>query len=283
MTIQWYPGHMAKAKRLIKENLAAVDLVVELLDARLPLSSRNPDIEQVIEKKTRVLALNKADLAEPALVEMWIRHFHSQGLIAVPVDSVQGQGLNKLVAAIRQAVQEKMERIKEKRGRARAIRLMVLGIPNVGKSSLINRLSKQTSAKVGNKPGVTKGKQWIRIAQDMELLDTPGVLWPKFEDQTVGRKLAATGAISDDVFPPEEVIFWLLEYLRSEKAKELQTRYKLESIPESNEELLEVIGKKRGCLAAGGVLNTEKIYSLILQEFRKGLLGRVMLDQPEGE
>jgi len=281
LIIQWYPGHMAKAKRLIKENLVAVDLVVELLDARLPSSSRNPDIAQVIEKKPRVLALTKSDLADPVLVDKWVKHFQSQGLPAVPLDLMKGQGLNKLVAAIRSAVQEKMAKIEQKRGKARPIRIMVLGIPNVGKSSLINKLSKQTSAKVGNKPGVTKGKQWIKIAQDMELLDTPGVLWPKFEDQEVGRKLAATGAINDDVFPVEEVIYWLLDFLRENKAEVLKERFKLEALPEDSREILEVIGKKRGCLAAGGVLNTSKAYTLILQEFRKGLLGKVTLDRPE--
>lgn len=282
MIIQWYPGHMAKAKRLIQANLPAVDMVVEILDARLPLSSRNPDLAQIIEKKTRVLALNKNDLADPILVEKWVKHFQKEGLTAVPIDALNGQGLNKLANAIRASVAEKMAKIKEKRGKARPIRLMVLGIPNVGKSSLINKLAKQTSAKVGNKPGVTKGKQWIKIAHDMELLDTPGVLWPKFEDQEVGKKLAATGAINDDVFPVEEVIYWLVAYLRQEKPDLLKARYKLDSLPETIEEILEAIGRKRGCLAAGGVLNVTKVYALLLQEFRKGLLGKVTLDKPEG-
>jgi len=282
LIIQWYPGHMAKAKRLIQANLPAVDMVVEILDARLPLSSRNPDLAQIIEKKTRVLALNKNDLADPILVEKWVKHFQKEGLTAVPIDALNGQGLNKLANAIRASVAEKMAKIKEKRGKARPIRLMVLGIPNVGKSSLINKLAKQTSAKVGNKPGVTKGKQWIKIAHDMELLDTPGVLWPKFEDQEVGKKLAATGAINDDVFPVEEVIYWLVAYLRQEKPDLLKARYKLDSLPETIEEILEAIGRKRGCLAAGGVLNVTKVYALLLQEFRKGLLGKVTLDKPEG-
>jgi len=282
LTIQWYPGHMAKAKRLIKENLIAIDLVVEILDARLPYSSRNPDIEQIVERKPRVLALNKADLADPAILDQWVRYFQEQGLVAIPIDAVKGQGLNKLVNAIREAMKEKMARIKEKRGNARPIRIMVLGIPNVGKSSFINKLSKQNSAKVGNRPGVTKGKQWIKIAGDMELLDTPGVLWPKFEDQEVGRRLAATGAISDEVFPVEEVVFWLLNYLKENKVQILQERYKLENIPETAQELLEVIGRKRGCLASGGVLDENKTFNLILQEFRKGLLGKVTLEKPEG-
>ena len=282
MTIQWYPGHMAKAKRLIKENLVAIDLVVEILDARLPMSSRNPDIEQVVERKPRILALNKADLADPAILDQWVKYFKQQGLIAVPIDAMTGQGLSKLVSAIREAMKEKMDRIKAKRGQGRPIRIMVLGIPNVGKSSFINKLSKQNSAKVGNRPGVTKGKQWIKIAGDMELLDTPGVLWPKFEDQEVGKRLAATGAISDEVFPVEEVVNWLLEFLKENKQQTLMDRFKLESLPENTEDLLEIIGKKRGCLASGGVLDLHKVYNVILQEFRKGLLGKITLEKPEG-
>lgn len=273
---------MAKAKRLIKENLVAIDLVVEILDARLPMSSRNPDIEQVVEHKPRVLALNKADLADPAILEQWVKHFKQQGLVAVPIDAMTGQGLSKLVNAIREAMKAKMERIRAKRGQGRPIRIMVLGIPNVGKSSFINKLSKQNSAKVGNRPGVTKGKQWIKIAGDMELLDTPGVLWPKFEDQEVGKRLAATGAISDEVFPVEEVVNWLLEFLKENKQKDLLDRFKLESLPENIEDLLEIIGKKRGCLASGGVLDFHKVYNVILQEFRKGLLGKITLEKPEG-
>jgi len=281
LSIQWYPGHMAKAKRLIKENLAVIDLVVEILDARIPFSSRNPDIEQVVERKPRVLALNKADLADPLLLDLWIKHFREQGLAAIPIDAVNGQGLNKLVNSVREAMQEKMEKIKERRGNARPIRIMVLGIPNVGKSSLINKLAKQTSAKVGNKPGVTKGKQWIKIAGDMELLDTPGVLWPKFEDQEVGRKLAATGAISDEVFSLELVARWVLEYLKEKKGELLKERFKLDFVPEDQEELLDIIGKKRGCLVSGGLLDRKKIFHVILQEFRKGLLGKVTLEKPE--
>lgn len=273
---------MAKAKRLIKENLIAIDMIVEILDARIPFSSRNPDIEQLVERKPRVLALNKADLADPVVLDQWVRYFREKGLVAVPIDAVKGQGLNKLVQAIRDGMKEKMERIKEKRGKARPIRLMVLGIPNVGKSSFINKLAKQNSAKVGNRPGVTKGKQWIKIAGDLELLDTPGVLWPKFEDQEVGKRLAATGAISDEVFPVEEVVPWLLDYLKENKGDLLKERFKLDLLPDSAGELLETIGKKRGCLASGGILDETKAYNLVLQEFRKGLLGKVTLDKPGG-
>lgn len=281
--IQWYPGHMAKAKRLIKENLQAVDLVVELLDARLPLSSRNPMLAQIINHKPRVLVLNKADLADAARLKQWIAYFNRQGLKAVPINSLDGKGIKQLVTAVREVLRAKMEKIVMKRGKARPMRLMILGIPNVGKSSLINKLAKQNSAKVGNKPGVTKGKQWIKIAHDMELLDTPGVLWPKFEDQEVGRKLAVTGAINDDVYPLDEVVMWLLDYLLKENPAILQERFKLAELPSLPYELFQQIGRRRGCLRSGGELDEMKVFQVILQEFRKGLLGKLILDCLEGE
>lgn len=281
--IQWYPGHMAKARRLIKENLPAVDLVVELLDARVPLSSRNPMLAQIINHKPRVLVLNKADLADTAGLKQWIAYFGRHGLKAVPINSLDGRGIQQLVTSVREVLRSKMEKIVLKRGKSRPMRLMILGIPNVGKSSLINRLAKHNSAKVGNKPGVTKGKQWIKIAHDMELLDTPGVLWPKFEDQNVGRKLAVTGAINDEVYPLDEVVMWLLDYLLKENPVVLQERFKLDELPTLPYELFQLIGRRRGCLKSRGELDEMKVFQVILQEFRKGLLGRLILDRLERE
>lgn len=282
MHINWFPGHMAKAHRTIREHLKLVDVVVELLDARIPYSSANPLIKEVLEGKPRVVALNKADLAEPELTKAWIEQFKAQGVKAVPLEAVGGKGAKHLVALLEQAGSEKIAKMVAKGLRPRAVRAMILGIPNVGKSSLINCLLGTSTVRTADKPGVTRGKQWIKVGRNLELLDTPGVLWPKLEEQEVALKLAMTGAIKDEVYDLEQAIVQFLALLRPRYAGRLIERYKLETpLPEENIHLLEKIGAKRGCLRSGGVVDCEKAMRLILNEFRSGKLGQITLDYPE--
>lgn len=278
--INWYPGHMAKAHRMIRENLKLVDVVIELLDARVPLSSSNPMIDSVVENKPRIVALNKADLAETFWTEKWMAKFRSKGLQAVAIEAVTGKGAKALVSMVEQAASEKIEKQKAKGINPRAVRAMILGIPNVGKSSLINRLLGSTAVRTADKPGVTRGKQWIKIGRNLELLDTPGVLWPKFEDPDVGFKLAVTGAINDEVYDLEKVMAQFLQLLRINYSPRLMERYKLTApLPEESVELLNAIGTKRGFLRSGGVVDSEKTMRIILNEFRNGKLGPFTLDQ----
>jgi ribosome biogenesis GTPase A len=271
---------MAKAKRLVQDNLKLVDVIIELVDARIPSSSRNPILQEIIQNKPRVMALNKADLADTKMTNAWIAHFKQIGIEAIAIESLGGKGIQDLIAATKKAASEKMAAIMAKGRRERAVRAMILGIPNVGKSSLINRLAGTGNVKTGDRPGVTKGKQWINVGKDFELLDTPGILWPKFEDQDVGFKLAVTGAISDEVVDIQEITLTLLAYLKSKYASGLGDRYKLENLPESDEELLALIGKKRGFLQPGGSVDIEKAARTVLLEFRAGKMGRITLDHP---
>lgn len=278
MLIQWFPGHMAKARRLVQENLKLVDVVIELVDARIPASSRNPMILEIIENKPSVMALNKADLADPNVTAAWIANFKQNGLSAVAIESIGGKGTKELVSATQNAAKPKMDAIVARGRRERAVRAMIIGIPNVGKSSLINRLAGTGNVKTGDRPGVTKGKQWIKVGKDFELLDTPGILWPKFEDPEIGFKLAATGAISDDVIDIEKITLHLIGLLRNTHRQGLLERYKLEELPDSNEDVLALIGKKRGFLQAGGAIDINKSARTVLLEFRAGKLGRITLD-----
>lgn len=280
MLIQWYPGHMAKAKRLVQEHLKLVDVVIELVDARIPASSRNPMIAEIIQNKPRIMALNKADLADPLLTEQWLATFKHEGISAIAIESLGGKGLRELIAATKYAVKEKMAAIVAKGRKERAVRAMIIGIPNVGKSSLINRMAGTGNVKTGDKPGVTKGKQWIKVGKDFELLDTPGILWPKFEDPAVGMKLAVTGAVSDDVVNVEELALQLLSYLKTTGPSGLKERFKLENLPESDGDLLAAIGKKRGFLQPGGIVDIEKAARTVLLEFRAGKIGLFTLDTP---
>ena len=280
MLIQWFPGHMAKAKRLVQDHLKLVDVVIELVDARIPRSSRNPLIAEIVQGKPRIVALNKADLADPRLTQQWVAAFQQEGLSAVAVTSLGGKGLPELVAATKAAAAQKMAALAAKGRKARAVRAMIIGIPNVGKSSLINRLAGTGNVKTGDRPGVTKGKQWIRIGSDFELLDTPGILWPKFEDPETGIKLAFTGAISDEVIDVEELARQLLQHLKVLCPARLTERYKLEELPQSNGDLLLNIGKKRGFLLAGGVVDLDKAARTVLWEFRAGKMGPITLDNP---
>ena len=277
-SLQWYPGHMRKAERLVKDNLKLVDVVIELLDARIPLSSANPVLREIVGDKPRVIVLNKADLADEAATRAWVKYFAEQELVAVPVDAVKGRGVKELVQAITKCAKPKTDKLVQHGAKARAARCMILGIPNVGKSSLINRLSGGAKTKVEDRPGVTRAKQWIRLGAQLELLDMPGILWPKFEDQQAALHLAFTGAINDNVYDVASVVLLLLDTLRISYPSALIERYRLEGELPSGVELLEEIGRKRGCLRAGGRVDDEKAQQIVLTDFRSGRLGRVTLD-----
>ena len=279
--IQWYPGHMKKARQLVEENLKLVDVVVELLDARIPISSANPMLREIIEGKPRIVALNKMDLADEKATKRWLTYFRGQGLFAAALDSATGKGIRELLALIAKAARYKTEKLLAKGVAARKARVMILGIPNVGKSSLINRLAGAAKAKTADKPGVTRAKQWIRIGAEADLLDTPGILWPKFEDKEVGLKLAFTGAVNDEIYDMESVARLLLEILLRDYPERLQERFKFKQImPQNVDELMEMIGRKRGCLLKGGRIDMEKVYHILLSEFRMGKFGKISLDVP---
>lgn len=279
--IQWYPGHMKKALELVGENLKLVDVVVELLDARIPAASANPMLREIIADKPRIVALNKRDLADEKMTKCWLAYFRAQGLPAVALDSVTGKGMRELLALIEKAARYRTEKLVSKGVAARKARVMILGIPNVGKSSLINRLAGAAKAKTADKPGVTRAKQWIRIGADVDLLDTPGILWPKFEDREVGLKLAFTGAVNDEIYDMENVAHLLLTALRRDHPERLQERFKFkEALPERTEELMAAIGRKRGCLLKGGRIDLEKVQHILLAEFRMGKFGKISLDTP---
>jgi len=281
MQINWFPGHMAKAHRMINEQLKLVDVVIELLDARIPLSSANPIIDRIIAAKPRVVALTKADLAEDSWTEKWLKEFTSKGHPTIAIDTLTGKGTKQLISRVEAAAQPKLDTLAAKGIRPRAIRVMILGIPNVGKSSLINRLIGTAAARTGDKPGVTRGQQWIKVSKTLELLDTPGVLWPKLEDQQAAFKLAVTGAISDDALDFSKLSMRLLALLQQHYPDRLITRYNLSGpLPEDTQAVLELIGARRGCLRSGGLIDEEKARRIILAEFREGKLGRFTLDYP---
>lgn len=279
--IQWYPGHMKKARQLVEENLKLVDVVVELLDARIPGSSANPMLREIIEEKPRIVALNKMDLADEKTTKLWLSYFRGQGLWTTALDSTTGKGMRELLALIAEAARYKTEKLMSKGVAARKARVMILGIPNVGKSSLINRLAGAGKAKTADKPGVTRARQWIRIGAKADLLDTPGILWPKFEDKEVGLKLAFTGAVNDEIYDMESVARLLLGILLRDYPERLQVRFKLKQIVSENiDEFMEVIGRKRGCLLKGGAIDMEKVYHILLLEFRMGKFGKISLETP---
>lgn len=289
--LNWYPGHMAKTKRQIIEDLKLIDVVVEILDARIPISSRNPDIAEYTKNKKKVIVLNKFDLADEKQNAKWIEHFKEKGIEAVLVNSNSGEGINKAISKIEEVYSSGRKQYETKGRIGKAIRVMVLGIPNVGKSSFINRVTKKNSATVGNKPGVTRQKQWIRINNNIELLDTPGVLWPKFDNEDIALNLAYTGTIKDDILPIIEIGYNLLKLLIKEYPEKIIERYKLEkeeienvlsSDAEENEKILEImymIGRKRGALISGGNIDEEKVARIILEEFRNGKIGRITLEK----
>ena len=294
MNINWYPGHMAKTKRQIMEDVRLVDIVIELLDARIPISSQNPDIAEITKNKKKIIVLNKCDLADERQNKRWVEYFKSKNIPAVLTDSNSGKGIEECVRKIEKIMEEELKGQDEKGRIGRKIKEMVLGIPNVGKSSFINRISKKTSAGVGNKPGVTKQKQWIRINEKIELLDTPGVLWPKFESEEVALHLAFTGTIKEDILQRTEIAYYLVKFLIENYPKQLCERYKLteeyiheqlenEERPE-NENIYEIflaVGKKRGCIISGGNIDEEKTARILLDEFKNGKIGRISLEKAQ--
>ena len=282
MNVQWYPGHMTKAKRQMQEDLKLIDLIIELVDARVPLSSRNPDIDQLGQNKSRLILLNKADLADERQNEAWKEYFQKRGFHVVKVDSRNGSGMKTIQNVIQEACKEKIERDRRRGIKNRPIRAMVAGIPNVGKSTFINTFAGKACAKTGNRPGVTKGKQWIRLNKNVELLDTPGILWPKFEDQQVGIRLACVGSIKDDILNMEELALWLIEHLRTNYSGLLVKRYGI-SEEGTAVEILGKIARARGCLKKGEELDYVKASGLLFDDFRGGKIGRVTLEWAEQE
>ena len=284
-TIQWFPGHMTKTKRQIQSSLKLVDAVAEIIDARIPVSSRNPDLAKLVQNKPRVILLNKCDMANQTATKMWIDYFKKQNLVAIPVDCKSGRGLDKFAPAVNTVMSHKIARLKEKGMVNPTIRIMIVGIPNVGKSSFINKMVKKNRAKVEDRPGVTRGNQWYTIAKNLEMLDTPGVLWPKFDDKTVGEHLAFTGAVKDQILDIELLAVRLLDFIKELKPADFITRFKLENEDIENidsYELLKMIGKKRGMLVSGGEIDTERAAIMLLDEFRSAKLGRITVKMPQG-
>ena len=290
MNINWYPGHMAKTKRQIIEDLKLIDIVIELLDSRIPISSQNPNIAEITKNKKKIIVLNKCDLSDEKQNKLWIEYFKNKNIPAVLVDSNSGKGIDECIRQIEKIMQIDLETQAQKGRTGRKIRAMILGIPNVGKSSFINRISKRTTAGVGNKPGVTKQKQWIRINDKIELLDTPGVLWPKFESEKVALNLCFTGTIKEEILDKEEIAYQLIKFLLEKYRQNLCERYKIEESfienklaqeqPENSNiyEIMLEIGRKRGCIMSGGRIDTEKTSTMILDEFKNGQLGKITIE-----
>lgn len=282
--IQWFPGHMTKTKRKIQASLKLVDAVAEIIDARIPVSSRNPDLDSIIQNKPRVVLMNKCDMADPSSTQKWINYFKNSGIVAIPIDCKTGRGINKFVSSVNEVLKEKIEKQKAKGLLNPTVRVMIVGIPNVGKSTFINRISKNRKAKAEDKPGVTRGNQWFTINKGFEVLDTPGVLWPKFEDKIVGERLAFTGAVKDQIMDTELLAMRLLDFLKVEKNPIFVERFKLQNEPiEDIEsyELLELIGRKRGMLISGGEIDTERAAIMLLDEYRSAKLGKYTFELPE--
>ena len=282
MNVQWYPGHMTKAKRMMQEDIKLIDLVIELVDARLPLSSRNPNIDELGKNKARLILLNKSDLADDLYNEQWMKWFLKQGYFVVKVNSRSRSGIKEIDNVVNQACKEKIERDKKRGILNRPVRAMVVGIPNVGKSTFINAYAKKACAKTGNRPGVTKGKQWIKLSKTLELLDTPGILWPKFEDQSVGLKLALVGSIKDEILNTTELAIELIRFLYKQYPGTLNRRYGIEE-QEDVVKMLDGIAEKRLCVLKGGILDTDKAAMILLDEFRNGKLGKITLEHPDNE
>ena len=291
ININWYPGHMAKTKKQILEDLKLIDIVIELLDARIPISSQNPDIREMVGNKKKIVLLNKSDLADEKENIKWVKYFEKVNTKAILTDSNSGVGVQELVRGIKEMAKEDLNKMAQKGRVGKSIRVMILGIPNVGKSSLINRISKKTSAGVGNKPGYTKQTQWIRLSDNIELLDTPGVLWPKFESNKVALNLSFTGTIKDEVLEKTEIAFYLVKYLLENEEEKILQRYKLtekdinnirQNVQNPNEQIAEIvnlIAKKRGAIISGGLTDEEKVANIIIDDFRTGKMGRITLEK----
>ncbi|HIT02747.1 MAG TPA: ribosome biogenesis GTPase YlqF [Candidatus Enterenecus merdae] len=282
MQIQWYPGHMTKTRRQMEQDVKFVDLVAEVVDARIPRSSRNPDIDAMVGDRARMMIFNRADQADPAQTDRWLAHYRGMGYAVLATDSKTGKGVGQFAAVVRAALADKLARWRAQGQVGRPVRAMVVGVPNVGKSTLINRIARRKSAKAGDRPGVTRGKQWVNVDSGLELLDTPGILWPKFEDETTGLHLAFTGAVKDKVMDSEALAAALMELLRDRYPKALAARYQLQVDPElPGWALLEQAGRRRGMLVSGGNVDTDRMARVLLDEFRGGKLGRFTLELPE--
>ncbi len=281
MNIQWYPGHMTKTRRMMQENIGLVDIVIELLDARIPFSSKNPEIDELAKNKHRIVILNKVDLADDKKTNLWIKYFEEQNCKVILVDSIKGKGIKDITEVSKELMKEKVERLKQRGRLFVPTRAMIVGIPNVGKSTLINKFVGKSLAKTGDKPGVTRGKQWIKIKKDFELLDTPGILWPKFEDQTVGLKLAFTGAVNDDILDTYTLALNLIDNLRKIYPNSLKERYKIDFNEEDkSDKILENIGISRSFKTKGGEIDLNRVSYILIDEFRGGKLGKITLEQP---
>lgn len=280
MNYQWYPGHMTKARRMMEENIKLIDLVIEVVDARIPLSSKNPDIDNLAKNKARIIILNKSDLADDDKNKLWMDYFSQKGFFVLKLNSRSGAGIKQMNNAVAQACREKIERDKKKGIMNRPVRAMVVGIPNVGKSTFINSYAGKACTKTGNKPGVTKGKQWIRLNKNVELLDTPGILWPKFDNQEVGKKLAMIGSMNDEILNVEELSFEVISYIRNHYKGNISERYNVSDDDEVID-ILNNIASRRGCLKKGAETDYEKLAGIILDDFRSGRLGKLTLETPE--
>lgn len=278
--INWYPGHMKKTKELVQNNLKMVDVVIELLDARIPYSSKNPQIDEIVGDKPRVVVLNKSDLANPANLSKWVNYYAKKGIKAIPVSTTKGNGVSKIVDECKNVTKEMMDNLKAKGRNERAIRLMIVGVPNVGKSTLINKLIGKKSTVTGDKPGVTKCKQWVRLKGNLELLDTPGILWPKFEDQDVALNLAFSRAIKDEILDIDTLGLKFIEKLMEIEPEKLKARYKLEELGETPLETMEMIGRKRGFILGRQELDYTRIAQTVLNEYREGKIGQISLEEP---
>ncbi|MCM3739065.1 ribosome biogenesis GTPase YlqF [Oceanobacillus luteolus] len=281
MQVQWFPGHMAKARREVEQNLKLVDFVIELLDARAPQSSENPLLHQIIQNKDKMVVLMKRDLADPKVTEKWLSYYKDNDIPAVAVDVNNKEDIKQVISLAKKIGQKKIDKLVAKGVKPRAHRAMILGIPNVGKSTLINRLANRKAAKTGDRPGITKQQLWIKIKKDFELLDTPGILWPKFEDQTVGYRLAAIGTIKDTILSLQDITVYVIRFLQVHYPNELFDRFSVPAELDDMLEVFEIIGKKRGALESGGEVDFDKVSELLLRDLRAGRIGRISLEEPE--
>jgi len=280
MNYQWYPGHMTKAKRMMQENISLIDLVIELVDARMPLGSRNPDIDELGKHKSRIILLNKADLSDKEANKAWMAYFKQKGFHVLEINAKTGNGVKGIQSLVQEACKEKIERDRKRGILNRPVRAMVVGIPNVGKSTFINAFAGKACAKTGNKPGVTKGKQWIKLNKNLELLDTPGILWPKFDDQTIGMKLAFIGSMNDEILLTDELALDFIKYVSPRYGNLIKERYSLDEVMDSLE-VLKGIALNRRCFKKGEELDLEKAAGMLLDDFRSGKLGHISLEWPE--
>lgn len=283
MQFQWYPGHMAKAKRAMQEDIKLIDVIIELVDARIPYSSKNPDIDTLANGKARILIMNKYDLADSSITDEWIKYYEAKGYFAVKVDSKGGKGIKAVNGVIQKACSKKIERDRRRGILNRPVRAMIVGIPNVGKSTFINSFAGKACTKTGNKPGVTKGKQWIRLSKNVELLDTPGILWPKFEDQSAGLRLAFTGAIKDELYNIYELAVLLIKFLTENYPSAIGEFYQIEDFGISESQILELIAVRRGCIKSGAEPDLDKAGRYLIDDFRAGRLGKITLEKPSGD